>query len=145
MVYQTTPRDIAVLAGGFVQGRFSSMGGASGLDLHIVTDAEGIHGKYEGHDFSLTISEQMHTLEFRFEMKVPASKELPRQHYPNLSRIIGNTTIEVQQGSYSARGFIRKHPQQIKSANDVLSDLWNYIMKGPFSMIHREKFAPKGF
>lgn len=139
MPYKTSPRDIAVLAGGFVQGRFSLMGGAGGIDLHIVTDEEGIHGRYRSHDFSLIISEQINSFKFSFKMKVPVYPErAQKNHYYNLSRIIGDTTVEIQQGNYSAHGNIRKHIQQIKSPNDVLNDLWNYIMKDPFSRVQRE-------
>lgn len=142
MIYHTSPRDTAILAGGFVQGRFSSMGDAGGIDLNIVTDEEGIHGKYEGHDFSLSISEQMNTLGFNFKMKVPEGYD-QKNHYPNLSRLIGDTIVEIQKGTYKAQGIIRKHTQQIKSPNDILNDLWNYIMKDPFSRVQRDIIAHK--
>ncbi len=139
MVYHVSPRDIAILVGGIVQGRFSSMGGAGGIDLHIAIDGEGVHGIYEGHDFSLTLSEQMNTLGFSFKMKVPLHpEETHRDYYSSLSRIIGDTTVEIQGDTYSARGIIRKYTQQIKSPNDIFNDLWNYIMKDPFSKVLRE-------
>ncbi len=141
MIHRISPRDIAVLAGGFVQGRFSSMGGAGGIDIHLITDEHGVHGKYEGHDFSLTVYEKINSLEFEFKMKVPVQyAEVQRNHYPGLSRIIGDTTIELQQDTYLAKGNIRKSPQQIKSPNDILNDLWNYIMKEAFSLVQRKAF-----
>lgn len=141
MVHKANPRDLAVLAGGFVQGRFSSMGGAGGIDLHIVTDESGVHGKYENYDFSLYLSEELNHLKFRFEMKVPPIPEPYEEghSYAQLSRLIGETLIEQKKDVYIARGVIRKHSQQIRSANEILNDLWNYVIKEPFSKVQRSR------